>query len=301
MIMKQGDFKAKLKFLAGKIDLALENWLSEPCENESGKLNEACRYSVMAGGKRIRAILPLMVGDCYKNSSQAHLRFGCSLELIHAYSLIHDDLPAMDDDDFRRGKPSNHKVFGEAMAILAGDNLLTTAFEWLANLGDHEVSPEKIVEIIKVVSTASGREGMIGGQVLDLTSENRKIDLEHLEKIHRMKTGALIFAPVICGAILSNAPADDVVKLSNYAWKIGLLFQIIDDILDVEGNLEELGKAPGSDARLGKSTYPGLLGLEGAKKLASETYSSALNSLSGLSVDDTLLAEMAEFIYSRKN
>jgi geranylgeranyl diphosphate synthase type II len=299
--VKEQNFKAKLATLAQTVDKALQDWLPLNDEGRSANLNEACRYSVLAGGKRIRAVLPLLLAEIYQKPVKPVLRMGCAIELIHAYSLIHDDLPAMDNDDFRRGRPTNHKVFGEAMAILAGDNLLTLAFAWLAGLNEFDVSEAKVIEIIKKVASAAGGEGMIGGQVLDLAAENSNIDVAALENIHRLKTGALIQVPVACAALICDAPEKDFDKLSEFAFKLGLLFQIVDDILDVEGSLEELGKMPGRDASLGKSTYPGLLGLDSAVKMASEIHSAAISALNGLSVDYSLLAEMADFIYSRKN
>lgn len=294
-------FKAKLDSLAAKINAALDKWLVADSAGSDAHIIEACRYSTLLGGKRIRAALTLLVGECYQRENEALLRFGCAIELIHAYSLIHDDLPAMDNDDFRRGKPSNHRVFGEATAILAGDNLLTLAFAWIAELKDLDVKAETVLQLIRLLAAASGSRGMIGGQMLDMAAEKRQISPAELEQIHRLKTGALIAAPVCGAAMLCDAPAEDLAILQSYSEKIGLLFQIVDDILDVEGSLESLGKAPGSDEKAGKATYPGLLGLEAAKKLAAQTHSQALSSLCGLSVEPTMLAQMADFIYSRKN
>ncbi|GAB4283205.1 MAG: polyprenyl synthetase family protein [Candidatus Rifleibacteriota bacterium] len=294
-------FSDLLKHKAAIVDAAMSRWLPKCNLAENGKLYEACRYSALGGGKRIRAILCLLVGECFGNCSDAHLLLGSALELIHAYSLIHDDLPAMDNDDFRRGKPTNHKIYGEAMAILAGDNLLTLAFEWLARLHEYKVPAENVVAIISLVAKAAGGEGMIGGQALDLAGENKTLTISELEKIHRKKTGALIYAPIACAAILSNASKKEQEILARYSGCIGLLFQIVDDILDVEGSFENLGKTPGSDARLGKSTYPALLGMDGAKKLAAQKHEEARKVLEGLNRNYSLLAEMADFIYSRKN
>lgn len=294
--MVSPDFKKKLELLAQRVNHALDQWLPL-----SDKLSEACRYSTLSGGKRIRAALALIVAESFNRSNEAVLRFAASIELIHAYSLIHDDLPAMDNDDFRRGKPTNHRVYGEAMAILAGDNLLTTAFAWLAQLNAHAVPAETVVSLISLVAEASGANGMIGGQVLDIAAENCQISLEQLEKIHNLKTGALLTAPVVGSARLCQASDSDVEVLKQYAAAIGLLFQIVDDILDVEGDLQNLGKEPGSDARKGKATYPSILGLEKTRELAAATHAQALKVLKDFSGDQTLLAQMAEFIYSRKN
>jgi geranylgeranyl diphosphate synthase type II len=299
--LNSNDFNSELKKYAQLVNNHLDKWLPLEKEPGIGKLNAACRYSVLGGGKRIRAILALLTGKMYGCDSLAFMRLGCAIELVHAYSLIHDDLPAMDDDDFRRGQPTNHKVFGEGMAILAGDNLLTLAFSWLATLTDYNVSCEKTLQVIRQVSAAAGHRGMIGGQVLDIQAENIKIDRTELEKIHMLKTGALLKAPVCCSAILANAPQSDRQRLSNYSHSIGLLFQVIDDILDVEGDAESLGKEPGADARLGKSTYPALLGMEQARDLAQKLVASAHDSLKGIDADTSALAQMADLIYSRKN
>jgi geranylgeranyl diphosphate synthase type II len=286
---------------AAEIDRALEKWLPTTDKSQSGLLNEACRYSVLAGGKRIRAVLAQITGRLYGVQSQALLRFGCAIELVHAYSLIHDDLPAMDNDDFRRGKPTSHKAYGEAMAILAGDNLLTLAFEWLAGLEKLGIDPRVVLEIINLVSSCAGAQGMIGGQVLDLEGENKKIDFDRLKKIHLLKTAALLRAPIMGAAIIGGASDNDKRIFATYSAELGLLFQITDDILDIEGKFEELGKTPGSDSRLGKATYPSILGLDRSRELAQETYQSALSSLEKLEVDPTKLAEITKFIYSRKN
>ncbi len=293
------DFKQKLALFAKRTEEALEAWLPV---SGCGRLPESCRYSTLSGGKRIRAALAQIVGECFqKEKCPAILRFACAIELIHAYSLIHDDLPAMDNDDFRRGKPTNHKVFGDAIAILAGDNLLTTAFAWLAKLTDDAVAPEKVVKMVALVAEAAGANGMIGGQVLDMEAEHRQINIDQLETIHSLKTGALLSAPVIGAAILCDANDADIKVLREFSEKIGLLFQIVDDLLDVEGDLKELGKAPGSDQKKGKATYPSILGLEKTRALAASTHAQALDCLKSFSADKTLLAQMADFIYSRKN
>ncbi|MGM0598532.1 MAG: polyprenyl synthetase family protein [Candidatus Rifleibacteriota bacterium] len=299
--MEESSLASIIRNQATEIDKALENWLPEPNKSDSGLLNEACRYSVLAGGKRIRAVLAQITGQLYGCKSQALMRYGCAIELIHAYSLIHDDLPAMDNDDFRRGKPASHKVYGEAMAILAGDNLLTMAFEWLADLEEMGVAPAQVVELVRLVAFCSGSKGMIGGQVLDIESENKRIEFNQLKKIHLLKTAALLKAPILGAAIIAGASANDKKILETYSADLGLLFQITDDILDVEGKFEELGKTPGSDSRLGKSTYPSILGLNRAREFATETLQNALSSLEKLDVKATKLAEITKFIYSRKN
>lgn len=295
------DFSTRLTGLSERVDRALEKWLPVEEPNVSDKLNGAVRYSALAGGKRIRPALCIMVAEGLGFDSEASLRAGCAFELIHAYSLIHDDLPAMDNDDFRRGKPTSHKVFGEATAILAGDSLLTMAFDWFASLVDYGVAAAKVVEIIRTASAAAGHQGMIGGQMLDLAYEKRHADLVVLESIHRQKTGALIIAPVRTGAILAGAQAHDLKILESYAGKIGLLFQIVDDILDVEGDAAAMGKMTGRDAELGKSTYPSLMGLQGARDYAHQVRKSADEQLSGLSRPIPMLSAMSDFILNRRN
>lgn len=295
------DFKKTLEQISRRVDGALEQWLPANQPLVCGQLNEAVRYSALAGGKRIRPALCIMVAEGLGMNSPASLRAGCAYELIHAYSLIHDDLPAMDNDDFRRGKPTNHKVFGEATAILAGDSLLTMAFEWLVSLTDFEVAPEKIIKIIDLATHAAGYCGMIGGQMLDIINEKQKIDLVTLETIHRQKTGALIVAPIQTGAILAGACPDDFAVLSEFGQKIGLLFQVVDDILDVEGDALKLGKTTGRDAELGKSTYPALMGLAAAKDYARQLRDNALKDISRLSRPVRVLESMADYIFYRQN
>lgn len=295
------NFENSLAALSVRINAALEQWLPVVQPEVSCRLNEAVRYSALAGGKRIRPALCMMIAEGFGLRSDASLRAGCAFELIHAYSLIHDDLPAMDNDDFRRGKPTNHKVFGEATAILAGDSLLTMAFEWLAALSDYDIAADKIVTIIKMAASAAGHQGMIGGQMLDIAYEKQSANLHVLESIHRQKTGALIIAPAKTGAVLADASAADLDIIETFSARIGLLFQIVDDILDVEGDLKSLGKMPGRDAVIGKSTYPSLLGLKGARDYAERIFHDAIKDLSGLSCPQPLLAEMASFILNRKN
>ncbi len=295
------DLLRTLEQISSRVNGALEQWLPGDQPMICAQLNEAVRYSALAGGKRIRPALCIMVAEGLGIDSPASLRAGCAYELIHAYSLIHDDLPAMDNDDFRRGKPTSHKVFGEATAILAGDSLLTMAFEWLVSLTDFEVSPEKIIKIINLASHAAGYRGMIGGQMLDIKHEKQKIDLVTLETIHRQKTGALIVAPIQTGAILADACPEDFAILSGYGQRIGLLFQVVDDILDVEGDARKLGKTTGRDAELGKSTYPALLGLTEAKEYARQLRDAALTDISRLSRPVRVLELMADYIFYRQS
>ncbi|MBU1109403.1 MAG: polyprenyl synthetase family protein [Candidatus Riflebacteria bacterium] len=297
----QGEnFVQSLQCISDRVDKALAEWLPLPSPQTSGRLNEAIRYSAMAGGKRIRPALCLLIAESRGVESKAALRAGCAFELIHAYSLIHDDLPAMDDDDYRRGKPTNHKVFGEATAILAGDSLLTLAFEWFAELAQYGLSAEKNIEIIKLAAKSAGYAGMVGGQMLDMTFERRETSIETLETIHRQKTGALISAPMQVGAILADYQPAERRIIEDFAAKIGLLFQIKDDLLDVEGDQRQLGKKIGRDVELGKTTFPGLLGLQGARDYAQKTLEEAHGLLQQLALPVPLLADMAEYIYSRQ-
>lgn len=262
-------------------------------------LKESMLYSLRAGGKRIRPLFVVAVSEMFNYKQKEVYTVGAAVEMIHTYSLIHDDLPSMDNDDLRRGKPTNHVVFGEAMATLAGDALNTLAFGVLARM--ENISADKKVELINLLSVASGAEGMVGGQVLDLDGENRQLNLSELEQVHLNKTGAILRFSIEAGAVLSNATMEARKALIEYARHIGLAFQIQDDILDVEGTSEQLGKTAGKDEESNKSTYPALLTLDGAKQKLNEHYQYALNALDNLSEDTTLLREFANYIISRNN
>lgn len=262
-------------------------------------LIESMSYSLEAGGKRVRPLFVLAVLDAFKKDLEVGYKVGAAVEMIHTYSLIHDDLPSMDNDDFRRGKLTNHKVFGEALATLAGDALNTLAFGVLARLQD--VSAEVRIELVELLSVAAGAEGMVGGQVLDIEGEKRTLNLHELEHVHRNKTGALLRFSIESGAVLAGASQQEREALVAYADHIGLAFQIQDDILDIEGTTEELGKTAGKDVASDKSTYPALLTLEGAKEKLENHYTLALAALSQLSVDASLLREFAQYIVQRKN
>ncbi|QBK26095.1 polyprenyl synthetase family protein [Ureibacillus thermophilus] len=262
-------------------------------------LKDSMLYSLKAGGKRIRPLFVVAVSEMFHNKQKEVYTVGAAVEMIHTYSLIHDDLPSMDNDELRRGKPTNHVVFGEALATLAGDALNTLAFGVLARM--ENVSPEKKVELINLLSIASGAEGMVGGQVLDLDGENRELNLSELEQIHRNKTGAILRFSIESGAILSDATKEAREALIEYAHHIGIAFQIQDDILDVEGTSEQLGKTAGKDEESNKSTYPALLSLDGAKQKLQEHYQFALKALNRLSEDTTLLREFANYIVSRNH
>ena len=245
-------------------------------------IHEAMRYSVLAGGKRFRPNLCLAACRAVGGDINEAVDVACALEYIHTYSLIHDDLPGMDNDDFRRGKPTNHKVFGEAMAILAGDGLLTHAFEVIANYGIRTHQPEKAILIIKELTHAVGTIGMVGGQVVDIQSENQQPSLETMHYIHRHKTGALITASIRVGAIIGGAQSEQLEALTHYGENLGLAFQITDDILDVLGEEDKIGKPVGSDERNQKATFPSLYGIDRSKVMAKEAVEAAIASLSVL-------------------
>ena len=269
--------------------------------NERDPLNktlcESMKYSLMAGGKRLRPIMLMAAADAVGAKGTDYLTTGCAMEMIHTYSLIHDDLPAMDDDDYRRGKLTNHKVYGAGMATLAGDALLTQAFEVM--LRQQGVSAEKLVQVVREISQAAGPDGMGGGQALDLESEGKQISMETMKKIHLGKTGALFRAAVRSGAILGGASEEELQALTVYADNFGLAFQITDDILDVIGDEEIIGKPVGSDEKNHKSTYVTLTSLEEAQKLAQEAVDAAIAALSIFGEDADFLRELVAYLMKR--
>jgi len=281
------------------IDLALDRYLPA-VEMLPTRLHEAIRYSVFAGGKRVRPILMLAACEAVGGEIKNVLPAACAIEMVHSYSLIHDDLPAMDDDDFRRGNPTNHKVYGEATAILAGDGLLTEAFILLSNQdvwGDTPV--DRVREAINIIAKNSGSRGMVGGQVVDMEAEKVPVDLPTLEYIHTHKTGALILAAVDVGALLGGASIEQRRALCRYGEAAGLAFQVADDILDIVADQSQLGKDVGSDQQRGKATYPALLGLTGARQHADELRDRALSALDIFSVSAQPLREIANYIINR--
>ena len=294
------DIEAYLKEKRQAVDQYLEAQL--PALGTSPAiLHEAIRYSLLAGGKRIRPILTIAAAEAIRPSSASVLPVACAVEFIHTYSLIHDDLPAMDNDDFRRGYPTNHKVYGEGMAILAGDGLHTMAFEWCSRADlITDLDPCCQVQIIAELALGSGHTGMVGGQVLDIQAENQHIELEELQNIHAHKTGKLIRASVRAGALCSGATLTQFEQLTGYAEDIGLAFQIADDVLNVTGTREELGKNAHTDAERGKQTYPSLYGLEGAKALAQECVERAIERLRHFDGRSDPLREIARYIVSRR-
>lgn len=280
----------------------IEQWLGEVLTSpnqEFKPLYESMNYSLMQGGKRIRPILSKAVLEMLHKDPADYKEFLCAMECIHTYSLVHDDLPAMDNDDYRRGNLTNHKVYGEGLAILAGDGLLTYAFQLMT--ANNKASAQDKLDAIQCVAIAAGPEGMVGGQAFDMLSEDKHIPLEELKVLHRGKTGALFNASVELGLILGNADTVTQTALMEYANCLGLLFQITDDILDVTGTIEELGKTPGSDIRQHKSTYVSLLGLEGAKEQASSVGKQAHEALNSVSYDTSILAALIDYLLKRTN
>ena len=262
------------------------------------KILQAMEYSLLSGGKRLRPILLMAAADTISNDGEKFLPVACALEMIHTYSLIHDDLPAMDNDDYRRGKLTNHKVFGEATAILAGDALLTLAFEVMTR--QENVESKILLSVIREISTAAGISGLIGGQSIDLQSEGKKINLATLRKMHLGKTGALFLAAIRSGAMLSGASDEKLDALTKYAENFGLAFQITDDILDVVGDEKSLGKPIGSDARNEKSTYVTLMPLSEAQTLAELTVETAVDALKIFGDEANFLRELVKFLIGRK-
>lgn len=264
-------------------------------------LREAMAYSLEAGGKRLRPLLLFATLQAFGKEKNLGVGAACALEMIHTYSLVHDDLPCMDDDDLRRGKPTNHKVFGEAMAVLAGDGLLTYAFQVIMAYGQKEISAEKKVRLVLELAKAAGPEGMVGGQVADMEAEGKQLTIDELEYIHKHKTGKLLEFAVLAGSILSDATEEQEEKLLEFAKYIGLAFQIRDDILDVEGTEEEIGKPIGSDVSNEKSTYTTLFTVDRAKDILEETIAKAKDAIGSLQLQDEYLLSICDLIAKRNN
>jgi geranylgeranyl diphosphate synthase type II len=291
------DIQSYLAETKTEVDRVLEMML--PREQEAPlTIHKAMRYSLFAGGKRVRPILTLASGQSIGGEKDILLHLGACIEMMHTYSLIHDDLPALDNDDLRRGHPTCHKVFGEAIAILTGDALLTRCFQCLTDLPRLQDSVK--IRIISEIAIATGTiDGMIGGQVVDIESEGKPINAEILEYIHHSKTGALLNACVRCGALAANANPKELQMLSDFGSRIGLVFQIVDDILDVTSSSETLGKTAGKDEKVKKATYPALYGIEASRKKAKELADAALDGIAILGDDANALRSLAKFIVSR--
>ena len=282
------------------VENALKEFMPEPT-GFSARIADAMAYSLFAGGKRLRPILCIAGAETVGGDSNDIIPVACALEMIHTYSLIHDDLPAMDDDDFRRGKPANHKVYGDAIAILAGDGLLTEAFNIMTKTGGSENVPiESLPTVIGKIAVAAGYQGMVGGQSADIEMQGKDVDADLVKYIHTHKTGALISVSVTSGAILGRGSEDQVKAIQAYGDGIGLAFQIADDILDIEGDSREMGKSSGSDEKKGKITYPSIFGLNKSKEILRDTVDSAIGSLEHFDSKADPLRLIASYIIERR-
>jgi geranylgeranyl diphosphate synthase type II len=289
------DLAAYLARNAARIDRALDTYL--PSVAQGGRLAEAMRYSVTAGGKRLRPHLCLAAAEAVGGNPEAALPAACALEMIHTYSLIHDDLPAMDNDDLRRGRPTCHIAFDEATAILAGDALLTLAFETAAA---HAGEPALSAQVVALLAQAAGPGGMVGGQMLDMLAEGRTLGLAELEHLHRLKTGALIEAALACGGLCGGGAPRRVDALRDYGRTIGLAFQVADDILNVEGDPAVMGKAAGTDRERRKSCYPALLGLDQSREFADNLMRQAIATLADFDSGADPLRAIARYVVERR-
>ena len=299
--MSAFDLDGYLKERRQMVDLALDRFLPGE-DTPPPSVHRAMRYSVLAGGKRLRPILVIAGAEVVGAAPGTVMPTACAMEMIHTYSLIHDDLPAMDDDDFRRGRLTNHKVFGEAIAILAGDALLTYAFQMVAqNAALAGVDAKVVCDVVAEIAAAAGTLGMVGGQVVDIESEGKAITPETLEYIHRHKTAALLRGSLWVGARLGGPDAAALAAIDDAGQSLGLAFQIVDDILDVEGSLEALGKTAGSDARKQKATYPALHGLEVSRREARRLIEEAKSRLAVFGDRATPIRALADFVVERKS
>ncbi len=295
---KAFDLKDYLKQQQALVEAALDRSITTVYPE---KIYESMRYSLMAGGKRLRPILCLATCELAGGSLEMAMPTACALEMIHTMSLIHDDLPAMDNDDYRRGKLTNHKVYGDDVAILAGDGLLAYAFEYVATQ-TQQVPPERLLRVVAKLGRAVGAAGLVGGQVVDLACEGQPdVSLETLNFIHRHKTGALLEASVLCGAILAGANEADQLRLARYAQQIGLAFQIVDDVLDITATQEELGKTAGKDLQAQKVTYPSLWGVEESRRQANQLIAEAKAELAPFGQLAQPLMAIADYITARKH
>jgi geranylgeranyl diphosphate synthase type II len=283
------------KLIEESLALSLEN-LSAPSE-----LIESMNYSLQAGGKRLRPLLLFSTLLGFNKDTKLGMQVAVSLEMVHTYSLIHDDLPSMDNDDLRRGKPTNHKVYGEALAVLAGDALLTYSFQLLAELNHADISAEMKIKLVQQLAISAGPEGMVSGQVADMEGENKTLSITELEYIYERKTGKLLEYSIVAGAILADASEKQLQLLRRFSYHLGLAFQIRDDILDIEGTVEEIGKPIGSDENNRKSTYPSVLTLEGAKKKLQDHISLAKQSLYQTNINHEFLEQICDLIAVRNN
>jgi len=294
------DLKAYLEERRNLVNRALEAYLPA-VRGPAFRVVQAMHYSLFVGGKRLRPILCLAAAEAVGGDAGEALPVACALEMIHTYSLIHDDLPAMDDDDLRRGQPTCHKKFDEATAILAGDGLLTEAFHTLAAAAPRFEGREAVLlEVTELLARGAGYQGMVGGQMLDLMAEGRRVTLKELETIHRLKTGALLTVATRAGALVGGGNRVEVTALTSFGERFGLAFQVTDDLLDVEGTTAELGKPAGSDEKRGKATYPALLGLEASRQWAQRLVEEAVVLLSPFQDRAAPLRELAEYLLVRR-
>lgn len=293
------EFKNSLKIKSDYIEELLKKYMPKE-DGYQSKIMESMNYSLKAGGKRLRPILTLEACKIVGGNEEDAIPFAMAIEMIHTYSLIHDDLPSLDNDDLRRGKPTNHKVYGEAMAILAGDGLLNYAYEIMLSSSLNKDNPEKYLRAIGEIAKSAGIYGMIGGQVVDVESENTLIPKEKLDYIHLNKTAAIMVGCMRAGAIVGNANEEQLEKVTKYAKNIGLSFQIVDDILDIIGDESKLGKHVGSDIENNKSTYPSLIGLEKSKEVATQLINEARENIKTLNGDYSFLDGLANYIIDRE-
>ncbi len=293
------EFDAYLKRRVRLVEETLAQRLHQP-PGPAARLLEAMRYSLLAGGKRLRPVIALAACEAVGGKLESAMGLACALEMIHTYSMIHDDLPCMDDDDLRRGKPTNHKVYGEAMATLAGDALLTDAFGVLARLTPPAVARGALVETVAELAAAAGSPGMVAGQTLDLMDEGRAVSLAELEDLHARKTGALFVAAAVGGGRLGGGIESQLAALDAYARALGLAFQVIDDLLDVEGSTEQVGKRTHKDKDRGKATYPALLGIAASRRLAERLRADAIDALAAFDHRAEPLRRLAKLVVERK-
>ncbi len=294
------DLKGYLSIRKARVDKELDKCLPQ-AGGPANDLIKAMRYSLFAGGKRLRPILCMAGAEAVGGNEEQVLPVACALEFIQTYSLIHDDLPVMDDDDLRRGKPTCHKVFGDALALLAGDALLTEAFTILSNIAISERIPAgALLRVVGIISRASGYAGMVGGQVADIQSQGTPVDLSFVQFIHSRKTAALIEGSVAAGAVLGGGNEEEINALSDYGRKIGLAFQISDDILDIESTSETLGKKVGADVERGKATYPSVVGMKNSKDVGIELVEQSLEAINAFDHRAAPLRKIARYIVERK-
>jgi geranylgeranyl diphosphate synthase type II len=295
------DLKAYLEERRGLVNRALEAYLPK-VRGPAFRVTQAMHYSLFVGGKRLRPILCLAAAEAVGGDPGEVLPVACALEMVHTYSLIHDDLPAMDDDDLRRGQPTCHKQYDEATAILAGDGLLTEAFRTMAAAAyKYEGRERVLLDVINLMASAAGYQGMVGGQMLDLLAEGRQVTLKELETIHRAKTGALLTAAVRAGALMGGGNRAEVTSLTTYGERFGLAFQITDDLLDVEGETAEMGKAAGMDEKRQKATYPAVLGLDATRAWSRRLVEEAVGALEPFQAQAEPLRELAQYLLIRRS